>query len=155
MGKPGHGGVRKNSGRPLGTTVASGRSKVYAPTLEKAELLSMWRAEVASKFTDLVAAQIAAATGVTHMVARDENGKWRQVTENEVMIERLNAGENFFRLTAVSPNSQMMNGIMDRMFGSPKQSIELDVTAVPAELSDADLEAGLSALLEKLRKTNA
>jgi len=115
----------------------------------------MWRAEVASKFTDLVAAQIAAATGVTHMVARDENGKWRQVTENEVMIERLNAGENFFRLTAVSPNSQMMNGIMDRMFGSPKQSIELDVTAVPAELSDADLEAGLSALLEKLRKTNA
>jgi hypothetical protein len=45
----------------------------------------------------------------------------------------------------------LMTSVMDRMFGSPKASLELEVTNTPAELSDDDLEASLSALLEKLR----
>ena len=46
----------------------------------------------------------------------------------------------------------MMVSVMDRMFGSPKASLELEVTQAPAELSDAELAAGLVALLDKLKK---
>ena len=60
-----------------------------------------------------------------------------------------------YRLTAVAPSSSMMTSVMDRMFGSPKASLELEVTSTPAELSDEDLEADLASLLEKLRTPKA
>ena len=150
----GHGGARKGAGRPLGATVANG-ARVYTPTSEKAALLALWKAEVGRQFPALVAAQLASAQGITHMQARDDAGRWQTVTDPAVMAERLNAGAQCYRLTAVAPNSQMMTSVMDRMFGSPKASLELEVTSTPAELSDEDLETGLAALLEKLRTPRA
>ena len=50
----GHGGSRAGGGRPKGTTVASGGCKMYKPTAERAELLSLWRAEVSKQFETLV-----------------------------------------------------------------------------------------------------
>ena len=147
----GRGGARKGAGRPLGATIANG-AKVPAPTQEKAALLALWKAEVGRQFPDLVAAQIASARGITHMMARDDNGKWQSVTDPVKMAERLNAGAEFYRLTAVAPSAQMMVSVMDRMFGSPKASLELEVTQAPTELSDAELAAGLTALLDKLKK---
>ena len=123
-----------------------------APTQEKAALLALWKAEVGRQFPDLVAAQIASARGITHMMARDDNGKWQSVTDPVKMAERLNAGAEFYRLTAVAPSAQMMVSVMDRMFGSPKASLELEVTQAPTELSDDELAAGLVALLDKLKK---
>ena len=147
----GRGGARKGAGRPRGATIANG-AKVPAPTQAKAALLALWKAEVGRQFPDLVAAQIASARGITHMMARDDNGKWQSVTDPVKMAERLNAGAEFYRLTAVAPSAQMMVSVMDRMFGSPKASLELEVTQAPAELSDAELAAGLTALLDKLKK---
>jgi hypothetical protein len=114
--------------------------------------LALWKAEVGRQFPDLVAAQIASARGITHMMARDDNGKWQSVTDPVKMAERLNAGSEFYRLTAVAPSAQMMVSVMDRMFGSPKASLELEVTQAPTELSDDELAAGLVALLDKLKK---
>ena len=146
----GRGGARKGAGRPLGCTIANG-AKMPASSSEKMALLALWKAEVGRQFPALVAAQLASAQGITHMQARDDAGRWQTVTDPKVMAERLNAGEQCYRLTAVAPNSQMMTSVMDRMFGSPKASLELEVTNTPAELSDDDLEASLSALLWKLR----
>ena len=146
----GHGGAREGAGRPVGATVANG-ARVYTPTSEKAALLALWKAEVGRQFPALVAAQLASAQGITHMQARDDSGRWQTVTDPAVMAERLNAGAQCYRLTAVAPSSSMMVSVMDRMFGSPKASLELEVTNTPAELSDDDLEASLSSLLEKLR----
>ena len=78
--RPGRGGARKGAGRPRGATIANG-AKVPAPTQEKAALLALWKAEVGRQFPDLVAAQIASARGITHMMARDDNGKWQSVTD--------------------------------------------------------------------------
>ena len=149
-GGTGHGGARVGAGRPVGATVANG-ARVYTPTSEKAALLALWKAEVGRQFPALVAAQLASAQGITHMQARDDSGRWQTVTDPAVMAERLNAGAQCYRLTAVAPSSSMMVSVMDRMFGSPKASLELEVTNTPAELSDDDLEASLSSLLEKLR----
>ena len=126
-----------------------------AASSEKMAPLALWKAEVGRQFPALVAAQLASAQGITHMQARDDAGRWQTVTDPKVMLERLNAGEQCYRLTAVAPNSAMMTSVMDRMFGSPKASLELEVTNTPAELSDEDLETSLAALLEKLRTPNA
>ena len=146
----GHGGVRAGAGRPRGTTVATGASRVYRRTAEREELLSLWRAEVSRQFEPLVQAQLSAAQGVTHMVARDDAGRWTTVTDPEVMVERLNAGKEAYRLSAVAPNATLIGQIMDRLFGQARQSIDLDVSTEPSRLSDIELSASLTGLLEKL-----
>ena len=147
----GHGGARKGAGRPPGATVANG-AKVYAPTAEKAALLTLWKAEVGRQFPALVAAQLSAAQGVTHMQARDDAGRWQTVTDPAVMSERLNAGAEAYRLNAVAPSAPILKEVMDRMFGQSRQSLELDVVQTPGQMTDADLEAGLSELLAKMRR---
>jgi hypothetical protein len=150
----GRGGARKGAGRPLGATIANG-AKMPAASSEKMALLALWKAEVGRQFPDLVAAQIASARGITHMMARDDAGRWQSVTDPAQMAERLNAGAEYYRLTAVAPSAPMMTGVMDRMFGSPKASIELEVTQAPEEMTDMELAACLVALLDKLKKPDA
>ena len=151
---PGHGGTRAGAGRPKGTSIASGRTRVYKRTAERAELLSLWRAEVSHQFKSLVRAQLSAAQGVTHMVARDDQGRWTTVTDPDVMVERLNAGEETYRLSAVAPNATLIGQIMDRLFGQARQTIDLDVSTEPSRLSDIELSASLSGLLQKLAPTD-
>jgi len=122
----------------------------YKPAREKAELLSLWRTEVSRQFETLVQAQIQSAQGVTHMVARDAAGRWTTVTDPDVMVERLNAGEQAYRLSAVAPNAMLIGQIMDRMFGQAKQTIDLDVSTEPSRLSDRELSESLQRLMQKL-----
>ena len=130
--------------------MANGRVTPYKPTREKAELLSLWRAEVGRQFETLVQAQIESAQGVTHMVARDDEGRWTTVTDPDVMVDRLNAGDQAYRLSAVAPNATLIGQIMDRMFGQAKQTIDLDVSTEPSRLSDRELSASLGNLMKKL-----
>jgi len=130
--------------------VASGGCRVSRPTAERAELLHLWRSEVAKQFGTLVQAQLSAAQGVTHMVARDDAGRWTTVTDPDVMVERLNAGEEAYQLSAVAPNATLIGQIMDRLFGQARQTIDVDVSAEPSQLSDVELSASLTGLLEKL-----
>jgi hypothetical protein len=87
------------------------------------------------------------------MVARDDQGRWTTVTDPDVMVERLNAGEQAYRLSAVAPNATLIGQIMDRMFGQARQSLEIDVVTTPSQLSDSELSSSLAGLLEKLRPT--
>ena len=136
----GHGGVRAGAGRPLGSTVSSGGSRIYRRTAEREELLSIWRKEVSLQFRPLVQAQISAAQGVTHMVARDDEGRWTAVTDPEVMLERLNAGKEAYRLSAIAPNAtligQIMTGLLEKL--SPTA---LPAAALPAETVTEVVEA--------------
>ena len=149
----GRGGYRPGSGRKPGSTMANGRVTPYKPTREKAELLSLWRAEVGRQFETLVQAQIESAQGVTHMVARDDEGRWTTVTDPDVMVDRLNAGDQAYRLSAVAPNATLIGQIMDRLFGQARQSLEIDVATTPSQLSDSELSSSLAGLLEKLKPT--
>ena len=147
------GGLREGAGRPHGTTVQNG-AKPTQKTVEKMALLALWKAEVARQFPLLVAAQLSAAQGVTHMQARDEQGRWQTVTDPKVMEERLNKGDKCYRLTAVAPSAPIMKEVMDRMFGQSRQSLDLELSQTPTQLSDEELASGLSVLLEKLRPSD-
>jgi hypothetical protein len=65
----------------------------------------------------------------------------------------LNAGEQAYRLSAVAPNATLIGQIMDRMFGQARQSLEIDVATTPSQLSDSELSASLTGLLDKLKPT--
>lgn len=118
---------------------------------EKAELLASWKQAVSKRFDRLVEAQLTAAEGVTHMQARDAQGKWQTVVDADVMSEKLDAGEQAYRLSAIAPSAPILKDIMDRLFGQARQSLDLDVTSAPtANLSDAELKASMAALLKKL-----
>jgi hypothetical protein len=111
----------------------------------------LWREKVGEHFEDIIQAQISAAQGVVHIQARDKSGRWTTVTDPEKMSECLNAGSEYYRLTAVSPNAPVLQQIMDRLFGSPKQSLDLEVQTSVDTLSDAELTEALTTLLEKLK----
>ena len=67
------------------------------------------------------------------------------------MAEKLDAGEQAYRLSAIAPSAPILKDIMDRLFGQARQSLDLDVTSTPtASLSDAELKASMAALLKKL-----
>lgn len=119
---------------------------------EKAELLAAWKMAVSKRFDRLVEAQLTAAEGVTHMQARDAQGKWQTIVDPELMAEKLDAGEQAYRLSAIAPSAPILKDIMDRMFGQARQSLDVDVTSTPtASLTDAELKANMAALLKKLQ----
>jgi len=55
-----------------------------------------------------------------------------------------------YRLSAIAPNATLIGQIMDRLFGQARQSIDLDVSTEPSRLSDIELTASITGLLEKL-----
>jgi hypothetical protein len=119
---------------------------------EKQELLAAWKMAVSKRFDRLVEAQLTAAEGVTHMQARDAQGKWQTIVDPELMSEKLDEGEQAYRLSAIAPSAPILKDIMDRMFGQARQSLDLDVTSTPtASLTDAELKANMAALLKKLQ----
>jgi hypothetical protein len=94
---------------------------------------------------------LTAAEGITHMQARDDKGRWQQVTDPAVMSEKLSEGEDAYRLSAIAPSAPILKDILDRMFGQAKQSLDLDVTTTPtSSLSDNELAEQLTAILKKL-----
>ena len=94
-------------------------------SLQKAELLKQFRDRVAAEFEPLLSALFTTATGVTHMMVRDESGKWTRVTDPVQILRYLEAGETVYRITAQNPDVRALKDIFDRAFGSPTQAVEL------------------------------
>ena len=137
--------------RPKGDIVNGPKIRQTMRVREKTELLAACKQAVSKRFDRLVEAQLTAAEGVTHMQARDAQGKWQTVVDSDVMSEKLDAGEQVYRLSAIAPSAPILKDIMDRLFGQARQSLDLDVTSTPtASLSDAELKASMAALLKKL-----
>jgi hypothetical protein len=137
--------------RPKGDIVNGPKIRQTMRVREKTELLAAWKQAVSKRFDRLVEAQLTAAEGVTHMQARDAQGKWQTVVDADVMNAKLEAGEQAYRLSAIAPSAPILKDIMDRLFGQARQSLDLDVTSTPtASLSDAELKASMAALLKKL-----
>jgi hypothetical protein len=145
------GGVLGNKGgRKKGQTVASHAIALYAPVREIESLRRAYREAVSRRFDRLVEAQLSAAEGVMHMQARDAKGRWETVVDPQVMQAHLDAGHETYRLSAIAPSAPILKDIMDRTFGQPKQSVDIEVKPT-AQLSDDELKANMAALLKKLQ----
>src|SRR5262245_46512589 len=114
----------------------------HRSTIEREELLRQFRARVAAEFPQLTDALFTAARGVTHLMAKDRDGTWTEVTDPHQMLRVLNSGEQFYKLSARNPEIRALKEIFDRTFGLPKQELDVHVSG--------DLE--LIARLTKARK---
>jgi hypothetical protein len=114
------GGARPNSGPKKGA--------LYKNTLAKQEHERQLRARVAGDVDALYEALRSAAIGVTHLMARDKDGTWKEVTEPATMAKVLNSGDTFYRLTARNPDVRALINLFDRLCGSATQAIEMEVS---------------------------
>src|SRR5215831_16075349 len=109
----GHGGQRNGSGSKKGS--------VYKKTLEKQEHERQLRARIAADVDEFYDALKLSATGVTHLMAKDKDGTWKEVTDPAVMARCLNSGESFYRLSARNPDVRALINLFDRLCGSASQ----------------------------------
>ena len=115
----GHGGKRSGSGSKKGS--------VYKKTLEKQEQERQLRARIAEDVDEFYEALKLAATGVTHMMAKDRDGTWKEITDPAVMARCLNSGESFYRLSARNPDVRALVNLFDRLCGSATQQSQVQV----------------------------
>ena len=85
------------------------------------------RARIARDVDAYYEAMKQAATGVTHMMAKDKDGTWKEVTDPAVMARCLNSGESFYRLTARNPDVRALVNLFDRLCGSATQQSQVQV----------------------------
>jgi hypothetical protein len=97
----------------------------HQATLEREELLRQFHARVAEDFGPLLDALFGAARGVSHLMARDRDGTWTEVTDPAIMAKVLNSGEMFYRLYARNPDVKALKDIFDRLFGTPTKQVEM------------------------------
>jgi hypothetical protein len=115
----GHGGHRPGAGRPKGSKDPH--------TLEKQEYELQMRARIARDVDAYYEAMKQAATGVTHMMAKDKDGMWKEVTDPAVMARCLNSGESFYQLSARNPDVRALINLFDRLCGSATQQSQVQV----------------------------
>jgi hypothetical protein len=121
--------------------LAPRRGAVYKKTLEKQEQERQLRARIAEDVDEYYAALKLAAVGVVHMMARDEDGKWKEITDPAVMARCLNSGESFYRLSARNPDVRALVNLFDRLCGSATQQSQVQVEGRMA-MTLEDLVAG-------------
>src|SRR6516162_7345979 len=85
------------------------------------------RARIARDVDAYYEAMKQAATGVTHMMAKDKDGMWKEVTDPAVMARCLNSGESFYQLSARNPDVRALVNLFDRLCGSATQQSQLQV----------------------------
>lgn len=132
-------GEKRAGGRPKGSKDKHPR-KGRIEALTAAETI---RTMVAAKIGQMTEAQIAAATGYRHLVARDrKGGKFKPITAAEV--ERLNDPEMVAEIWEKHPSPEAYRNLLDRAMGRPVETLQADL----------NLEAGpkLAILLANLKR---
>lgn len=140
-----HGGKRPGAGKPKGTTQAPS-----AAMRDRAECRRVYHERVSRQLEPIVDAEVAAALGVSHMMAQDAKGQWTRVTDPDAMLRCLNGGTAFYRIYAQNPDLRAVTDILDRELGKPKETLDLQASVNVATLSDEELQARLLAVLKKL-----
>jgi hypothetical protein len=116
-----HGGARRGAGKPPGTKNAS--------TITKEQAREALRQIVLEEMHALTDAQIAHAKGLSYLVGRARDGKFKKLTSEEA--DKALTGESEYTLVEVwekDPSVQAFTDLMNRALDKPKeQEQELEV----------------------------
>lgn len=112
------GAVKKKhaGGRPKGS--------LSKKTKEKLAEEALIRELVSQHITPMTLAQIAAATGYKHLVARDKaGGKFKSITPEEV--EKLNDPNMVAEIWEKHPSPEAFKALLDRAYGRPNERVDV------------------------------
>lgn len=137
------GGKRQGSGAKLG--------QPQKRTLEKQEQQRQFRERIAEHIGPIADALVQSALGVSHMMAREKDGKWTQVTDPKIMARVLESGQSFYRIHAQNPDVRAIKESLDRLFGQATQHVEVEPVVSPDNMTDAELLARAAALSKALK----
>lgn len=123
----------KKRGRKPGAPHAGGMPKghITAKTLQKEEGKALLREMVLSELRPIVRGLIGKATGINHMMLRDEtNGQWIRLTEPEQIEKALNAkgaeeGKTYWIHTK-DPDVQAAADVLNRAIGKPVEEVQVE-----------------------------
>lgn len=131
-----------------GGTRVGGKPKGYqAPaTLDKLAAREFVRDQVTAALGPLLKAQIANAQGFSVLVSRDaKTGKFTPV-------EAESGVKDATEIWLVKPNVQAFTDLLNRAIDKPAEQVqEIKISSDVVEMSDAELEALVVALLAKLK----
>lgn len=136
------GGKRKGAGRPKGSKEKG--------TVEK-EIAREWvRQKVIAGMVPMIEAQMAAATGIKYLVARQKKGgKFVEVTEelSKAILNGQDKEHEFLEVWEKQPSTPAFTDLMNRALDKPKeQEQEIKLTGT------LDIEARLKSGRERLAK---
>lgn len=107
----------------------------FKHTLERQTAKRHFEERIIAELDPLINAQFDLAKGVMVMFAHEKNaegkrvGKLYRVTEPDEILELLNSGgENgtdFYYLSVKDPDGKMLDSLMNRVFGRPKETVEV------------------------------
>jgi hypothetical protein len=109
------------------------KGQILPKTLEKEEGKAILRRMVLEQLAPIVRGLIGKATGINHMMLRDEtSGQWIRLTEQDQIEKALNApgaelGKTFWIHTK-DPDVQAAADILNRAIGKPTEEIKAEVT---------------------------
>ena len=132
---------REMGGRPKGS-----KNK---RTIAKENALKRYEDDILNNLKGITLAQLSIALGVNVMMAKErvknKKGKWvydgelRRIVDPEQMLQILNdskleENKEYFWITSKDPNPKAIEDVMNRLFGKPKEKLEVGVTKNLAEL---------------------
>lgn len=123
----GHGGARPGAGRKHGSKLPK--------TLEKEKVLKQLNQRVLKHAHRLFNAQMNVAAGCTFLYKIIRRGKKRvhvKVTdENEIrdyLDGKFEEGQDYYYITTKEPNNLAIESMMNRVFGKPKETVDVSLT---------------------------
>ena len=123
MPKKGEKGVYRGGGMPKG--------HILPKTLQKEEGKAILRQMVLDQLGPIVRGLIGKATGINHMMLRDEsNGQWIRLTEQAQIEQALNApgaeeGKTFWIHTK-DPDVQAASDLLNRAVGKAIEEVQVE-----------------------------
>src|SRR5262245_55490017 len=112
------GGKREGAGRPLGMK--------WSSTLEKEAARELVRQMVTERLGPLVAAQIANAEGLHHLMLRDpKTGQFTRVTGDAKQIDKALRSKNVCTIYTKDPNVQAFTDLLNRAIDKPAEHVSI------------------------------
>ena len=133
------GGVRENSGRPLGSLNKNTREEKEAERLFKERILE--------NIQELLNAQMNIAKGASYLFKIVEEksstgailSRYHKLVEDPAIIkevldemdgmESANFNDDYYYITTKAPDNKALISLIDRVFGKAKQSVELGTSS--------------------------
>lgn len=115
-------------GDPKPPTSGVKKGYKYPKTLEKDRVLAAMKAHIMSQVEEMVGAQLEHAKGVHYMSLRKSDGTYARATDVKQVDAAYAAGGETFDLFTQAPNTQAFAALMDRAFGKPSETHDVNIS---------------------------